>query len=134
VCYFAHLPRCAKKHCLIRCVICSPEIQGKIHTIWCVKIHTFLKTRLKVCEFDDKRKTPKTHLEACFLHTFIVQIHTFFRKIHNLSCVKKHALRCVNLATEGVLKIHTLFFRVYRRSISNFVCVCVFVNLAKILS
>ena len=28
-----------------------------------------------------------------------------FRKIHTLSCVKKHALRCVNLVTEGVLKI-----------------------------
>jgi hypothetical protein len=60
------------------------------------------------------------HLKACFFtHLYLANTHLkvcknthLFRKIHTLSCVKKHALRCVNLATEGVLKIHTLFFRV----------------------
>ena len=71
-----------------------------------------------MCEFGDKQKT---HLKACFFtHLYLANTHLkvcknthLFRKIHTLTCVKKHALRCVNLATEGVLKIHTLFFRVY---------------------
>jgi hypothetical protein len=118
-----------KKHGL-RCVICSPEIQGKIHTIWCVKIHTFLKNVwCKVCEFGDKQETQKkTHLKACFFtHLYLANTHLevcknthLFRKIHTLTCVEKHDLRCVNLATEGVLKIHTLFFRVWAFVRSDF--------------
>ena len=61
-------------------------------------------------------KNAKKHtLRRVFLHTFILQIHTFlvcknthlFRKIHTFTCVKKHALRCASVVSIG--RIFQLF-------------------------
>jgi hypothetical protein len=83
------------------------------------KICGFKKHALMCVNLSTSKKRKKTHLMACFFTNLYLEnthlnvcknIAHLFRKIHILSCVKKHALRCVNLATEGVLKIHTFFF------------------------
>jgi hypothetical protein len=77
----------------------------------------FEKHALRCVNLATSKIRKKTHLKACyFAHLYLANTHLkecknthLFRKIDTLSCVKKHALRCVNLATEWLLKIHTLY-------------------------
>jgi hypothetical protein len=98
------------------------------HHMVCKNTHLFEKHALRCVNLATSGKREKHTLRRVFFtHLYLANTHLkvcknthLFRKIHTLSCVKKHALRCVNLATEGVLKIHTLFFRVSFSKTSNY--------------